>query len=185
MKTKNKLGLLFIISIVFTECNIYVGEEPQYVYDLTYKNKSSESINIITFFKGKKVDDIKIPKGQSCNFNNIKVEFEKVSNPVFKSVDNTYYRDSILIIKNEIQKNSNGRSCKSYILRKGPYDEIAIDNNFWRAEVAFNLYGYENGITKDRSAFSLNKGIASTTLYFEDEDFAQGLKMYDYESRGL
>jgi hypothetical protein len=123
--------------------------------------------------------------GQTCNFNNIKVEYGKVGNPVFKSVDNTFYRDSILIIKNEILKNSNGRSYKPYIFRKGPYDISPIDGEFWRAEVAFNLYGYENGITKSRSIFALNKGTDVTTLFFEDKDFEQGLKMYDFESRGL
>lgn len=174
------------ICFVLTGCNIFLGEPQPTVYDLKYNNKTENNLSLLTYYKGEIGDDIKIKKKTTCNFNNVIINYSIVTNPVFKLIENTYYRDSIVIVQDEIFIDKNNKKFKKYILIINNYFKVTTDyDSKYVIESTFNLEPYSNYTRKKRSTFALNKGAYEISINFEYKDFENGLKMYDYEKRGL
>ena len=181
MKTKI---LALILPLYLSSCNLGWGGEdgPEgTIYDVKFCNNASYDLTIYTFNNGKVLDKIKIKSGGKKLFNNVTYPSKGVpKNIIFSRLD---IIDSSLIVLDNVEIDSN-KKYKKYILQ---YCPPIVNSTCYDSIPKWVLnYGRKNGGTeKDRKWYSLNKGSSLFTLTFENNDFTNQFKMYDFEKRGL
>lgn len=181
MKTK-LIFSVFILNLI--SCNIGFNDEKPggEQYDVIFCNEADANISILTFVGTKNIDRIDIAKTKSKKYNN--VTYKPNSAPKNVVFEFNPWPDSSIIISHNIYTDSNGK-YKKYILQYCP----SFPNNTNCSDSIPKwvlLYGRKNGgIVKDRKWYSLNKGSSLFKLVFENSDFENSKKMYDFVKRGL
>lgn len=180
MKIIKLLSTAALLSVLVS-CNEDV--ESSYIFDVHYSNKSNQNIKIVSYFEGKIADIITVKSNGKLKYNNVQGEastLEGYDNKPFKIINDEVVRDSILIVVDVADSN-----FKKYIKLE---DSLNLNRTIYpkmgRLTFAVNLFNFK--FNKSQIDFiPAKRGYYKNEIIFEEIDFQNTLKMYDYKSRGL